>query len=69
MGVPSRSTSLPSAAAAPRMMGPKTLSSAAKVWRNVGERKRSSEGTGGNGAGFVPVPNDSYAPASVMNIL
>jgi hypothetical protein len=53
-------------------MGPKTastLSSAAKVWTNVGERRRSSEGTGGDGAIVAPVPSDSSAPASAMNIL
>ena len=53
-------------------MGPKTAStasSAAKVWTNVGERKRSSEGTGGGGAVVVPVPSDSSEPASAMNIL
>ena len=43
MGAPSRSTSWPSAAAAPRTMGPKrvsTASPAARVWTNVDERKR-----------------------------
>ncbi len=53
-------------------MGPKTastVSSAAKVWTKVGERKKPSEGTGGDGAGVVPVPSDSSAPASAMNIL
>ena len=72
MGAPSLSTSWPSAAAAPRTIGPKSLStasSAARVWTNVGERKRSSDGTGGDGAVVVPVPSDSSEPASAMNIL
>jgi hypothetical protein len=70
-GVPRRSTSVPSAAAAPRMMGPKTAStasSAAKIWTNVGKRKRSSEGISGDGAVVVPVPSGSSAPASARNI-
>ena len=53
-------------------MGPKTASTtsaAAKVWTNVGERKKSAEGTGGGGAIVVPVPSDSSAPSSAMNIL
>ena len=55
---PCRSTSLLSAAAAPRRMGPKIgsrSSSVAKAWTNVGERKRSFGGTGGGGAGVAPV--------------
>ena len=34
----------------------------------LGERKRSSEGTGGDGAAVVPVPSGSSALASAMNI-
>ena len=52
-GVPFKSTSLPKAAAAPRRMCLKIgsrSSSVAKVWTNVGERKKSFEGTGGSGA-------------------
>jgi hypothetical protein len=72
MGAPYRSTSWPSAAAAPRMMGPKnvsTLSAAAKVWTKVGARKKTSEGVGGCGAVVVPVPSGSSEPASAVNIL
>jgi hypothetical protein len=43
--------------------------STAKVWTNVGERKRSLEGTGGDGALVCPVPGDSSEPASATNIL
>ncbi len=71
-GTRSRSTSWPSAAAAPRTMGPKSASTArstAKVWTKVGERKRSSEGAGGDGARVVPVPSDGSAPASATKIL
>jgi hypothetical protein len=70
-GCAARSTSVPSAAAAPRMKGQKTAStasSAAKDWTNVCERKRSSEGIGGDGAVVVPVPSGSTAPASARNI-
>jgi hypothetical protein len=49
--------------------GPKNSSSVTKVWTNVSERKRSSEGTGGDGAGVVLVPRESSAPASTMNTL
>ena len=37
------------------------------AWKNDGERKRSSEGTGCDGAD-VPVLSGSSAPASVMNL-
>jgi hypothetical protein len=56
-----------SAAAAPRTMCPKTAptaSTAAKVWTNVGDRTRSSVGTGDDGAVVVPVSSDSSAPPS-----
>ncbi len=72
MGVPSRSTSLPSAAAAPRMMDPKTSSTASystKVWTNVGERTWSSVGTSGDGTIVVPVPSGSSVPARATNLL
>ena len=71
MRVPSRSTRLPSAAAAQRTMGPKTsstASAAAKVWTNVCERKKSSKGTGGDGAVVIPVLTNSSAPSSAMNL-
>ncbi len=54
-----------SAAAAPRTMCPKTAptaSTAAKVWTNVGDRTRSSVGTGDDGVVVVPVSSDSSAP-------
>ena len=34
------------------------------AWTNDGERKKSSEGTGCDGAALVPVPSGSSAPAS-----
>jgi len=46
-----------------------TVSSAAKAVTNVGERKKSFEGTGGDGAVVVPVPSASSAPASATNTL
>ena len=70
-GAPCRSTSVPKAAAPPRMIGLKSASSASSfdsAWTKDGERKRSSEGTGGDGAAVVPVPSGSSAPASAMNI-
>jgi hypothetical protein len=71
LGAPSRSTSGPIAVAAPRMMGPKsasTASSAAKVWMNVGEKTKSFEGTGGVGALVGSVPSGSSEPASTTNM-
>ena len=62
----------PSYAAAPRMMGPNMTSassSTARVWTKVGDRKRSSAGTGGVGAVVVPVPRCSSVPAKVTNML
>ena len=50
-GAPFRSTSVPKAPAAPRMICPKSASSASSfdsAWTNDGERKWSSEGTGGD---------------------
>ena len=72
MSLQSLSTSLPSAAAAQSTIGPKfasTASSSAKVWTNARERNRSSGGTGGGGAVFVPVPSYSSEPFSATNIL
>ena len=53
------------------MIGPKNLLTAisiAKVWTNVGKRKRSAEGVGGGGAGVVPVPSSRSDPARAINI-
>ena len=53
------------------MIGLKSASSASSfdsAWTNDGERKRSSEGIGGDGAAVVPVQSGSSAPASAMNI-
>jgi hypothetical protein len=58
--------------AAQHMMGLKSVSmasAATKLWMNVGERKKSSEGTGGEGALVSQVPSISAEPASAMNIL
>ena len=65
-------TSLPSAAAAPRRIGPKVgsrSSSVAKVCTNVGERKRSFDGTGGGGACVIPLLSGSSEPARATKIL
>ena len=46
---PCRSTNLPSASAAPSIIGPNTVSiksSAASFWTNAGHKKRLSKGTG-----------------------
>ena len=69
---PCRSTNLPSASAAPDIIGPNSVSvksSAASFWTNAGDKKRSSEGTDGAGAVVAPVPSVSSAPASATNIL
>ena len=54
------------------MIGSKGASSARSfesAWTNDGERKRSSEGTGGDGAAVAPVPSGRSAPASATNRL
>ena len=76
-GAPCRSTSLPSAAAAPRRIGPKTGSmatSVAKLCTSVGERKRPPPVSAAAGPAehcdcVVAVLSGSSEPARAMNIL
>ena len=54
------------------MIGSRSASSARSfesAWTKDGERKRSSEGTGGDGAAVAPVPSGRSAPASATNRL